>query len=82
VRISFVSSVFSALVASFFTLVSLKFRIWFSSSVGSTFAVAGLFPLTESGLELLALKPPPPTFGVILLGLGAPGTQEASVYSV
>jgi hypothetical protein len=35
--------------------------------------VAGLFPLTESGLELLlALKPPPPTFGVILLGLGAP----------
>jgi hypothetical protein len=36
--------------------------------------IAGLFPLTNPGLELLlALKPPPPTFGVIL-GLGAPGT--------
>jgi hypothetical protein len=46
--------------------------------VGSTFAtIAGLFPFTESGLELLALNPPPPTFGVILLGLGAQELQEA-----
>jgi hypothetical protein len=28
----------------------------------------------ESGLELLLALKPPPTFGVILLGLGAPGT--------
>jgi hypothetical protein len=49
----------------------------FFLSVGSTFAtIAGLFS-TNPGLELLALKPPPPTFGV-LLGFGAPGTQEVS----
>jgi hypothetical protein len=42
--------------------------------------IAGLFPLTNPGLELLlALKPPPPTFGVILLDSG---TQEVSGYSV
>src|SRR6187402_1196955 len=53
-------------------------RIWFltSSSVGSTFAtIAGRFPFTNPGLALLlALKPPPPAFGVILFGFGAPGT--------
>ena len=37
--------------------------------------MAGLGPFTKPGLELLlALKPPPPVFGVILFGLGAPGT--------
>ena len=37
--------------------------------------MAGLAPFTKPGLApLLALKPPPPAFGVILFGFGAPGT--------
>jgi hypothetical protein len=82
----FVSSVLSRFrLTSFFYLeVSLKFHGFHVLLRGSTFAtMAGPVSSYESSLELLlALKPPPPTFGVILLGLGAPGLQEVSVYSV
>jgi hypothetical protein len=44
--------------------------------LGSTFATIWVyFSFTDLGLELFALKPPPPTF-VNLNGFGAPGTQE------